>query len=488
MMTRVVSVEEMLQHEKYTEQRLGVTPEMMMERVGESLFRLFVNMPDVTIEKRILVVAGIGNNGGDALVFARHAWRAGYKISVLVIGYPNENNEVYMNNLNKLDPEIVEIVTDEQSLKQKDFAADFIFDGIFGFGLNRVVGGLYAEAIRKINRANKCVIAIDIPSGISARTGEKMQEAVEATVTAIIQYYKIGNLLTDALDHSGKIAVLDIGLLFSPDLPVREKLDLIDVEPLFTQRKHRSHKYDYGNILVIGGQPGMMGAPQMAAISALRSGAGLVSVAISRLDKDMFTQIYPELMIVYYDENTDIAQLVSRRDIVVFGPGLGKNNPLADKFLDGLVASGTRVLVDADGLHYLKRHLSKKTFANRIIITPHVGEMSRLTDTDKETIEKSPFDLLDELVKKGLVVVLKGPTTIIASDEGCVFTDSGNPGMATAGSGDVLSGIIAAFACGEKSLFSSAIKGVLYHSEVGRKAREKYNEAGLTASRMMEML
>ncbi|MBN2503900.1 MAG: NAD(P)H-hydrate dehydratase, partial [Bacilli bacterium] len=232
---------------------------------------------------------------------------------------------------------------------------------------------------------------------------------------------------------------------------------------------------------------GMMGAPQLAAIAALQSGAGLVTLGINRKDLAYFTQFHPEIMVGFYDTFNDVEALLAKRDVVIFGPGLGKTNPLAHEILAKLIQTKIPLIVDADGLSYLKSFIDNEDFDDQIIITPHAGEMAKLMGCDRDEIEKTPWRQLDHLKNKKIVTVLKGATTIISGKDTCRFVDAGNPGMATAGSGDLLCGIIAAFLARGFVQEEAALRGVIWHCEAGRRARQKYGEDGITASRMLEM-
>lgn len=482
----VVSVSEMQSHENYTCKKQNITISDLMDLVGKALFDNFINSVTSNKEDSLLVIAGTGNNGGDALVLARHLLDYGFDLKIYVIGNVRKASKEMQTAMGKIEKERIIFLDSLKELSKMDFNYCHIIDGLFGTGLKKGVEDIQAEAIRKINDSKAFVYSIDIPSGINSSSGQVMNLAVSADMTAVVQYYKFGNLLQDAKDYSGKIMLLDCGILFDERNPKRFKVTLRDFLPVFPPRKHNSHKYDYGNILIIGGHPGMMGAPQLTAISALKSGSGLVSIAIRKQDAMYFTQLYPEVMVNYYETLEEINRIIENRDVIVFGPGLGKENKHNEEILKTLLKSDKLLVIDADGLFYLKDQMKSLRKHANVVVTPHLGEMTRLFSAKKGEIEADPEKYLSELTKNEITVVLKGVTTIVSNKDNFVLSQEGNPGMATAGTGDVLTGIIASLLGQGINTFDASIKGVLIHSFAGAKTTQEKSETGMIASDLVQ--
>ncbi len=484
----VVSVSEMQSHENYTCKKQNITLSDLMDLVGKALFDNFINSVTSNKEDSLLVIAGTGNNGGDALVLARHLLDYGYDLKIYVIGNVRKASREMQTALGKIEKERIIFLESLKELSKVDFSFSYIIDGLFGTGLKKDVEDIQAEVIRKINDANGFVYSIDMPSGINASSGQVMNIAVKAKMTAVIQYYKFGNLLQDAMDYSENVILLDCGILFDERNPKRLKVTLSDYLPLLPPRKHNSNKYDYGNILIIGGHPGMMGAPQLSAISALKTGSGLVSIAIKKQEAMYFSQLYPEVMINYYDTLDELNRIIENKNVIVFGPGLGKENKQNEEILKTLLKSDKLLVIDADGLYYLKDQLKSLKKHSNVVITPHLGEMTRLFSAKKGEVEADPEKYISELTKNEITVVLKGATTIISDKDNMVFSQAGNPGMATAGSGDVLTGIIASFLGQGLGAYDASVKGVLIHSFASAKAALNNSEMGMIASDVVSQI
>lgn len=481
-MEKVVTVKEMRRHEEYTCRQLSLAVSGLMLQVGRALFRHFRDyfLPDVM--EKILVVAGTGNNGCDALVFARAALEEGYDVQVYVIGGHNAAGTDWHRMHEALPKGMISYYATEKELETVSFSTRYVIDGLFGTGLSRAVEGPERAAIAKINASDAFVYSIDIPSGIHADTGMVMGIAVKADLCGSVQFLKFGNLLSDAMDHAKTTEAVDCGMLFDEREPKRNKEAFEDLGVFLDSRKHNSHKYDYGSILVIGGHPGMMGAPQLAAMAALRSGAGLVTLAIRKADLAYFTQFYPEIMTGFYDTIEELAGLLEKKDLVIFGPGLGKGIKLYEDILVRLLADDIPLLVDADGLDYLKDNLHKVRKGQKIVITPHLGELARLRGLETDKVRNEVLTSLSEFTESGLTVVLKGATTITCDKERMILSSEGNPGLATAGTGDILAGIIGALMGQGLDAYTAAHKGVLLHSLAASKAREARGERAMVAS------
>jgi len=483
---RIVTVMEMAMHEKTTMKEKGISLSVLVENAGKALFDTFIRESGYVPGQTITVVSGIGNNGADSLVFAKIARESGYPVKIVILG-----------NIRKGSPEMKKLAETsdeytnadkEKELSEAMFDTDYVIDGIFGTGIKRDVDGLEASAIELINTSRAFVYSLDIPSGIEADTGKAMKTAVMADMTGYVQYLKFGHLCQEGIDFCGKIREADASILFDMKQPVREIVSLADFNLLVPKRIRNSNKYDYGNILIIGGSAGMFGAPQLSAFAAMRSGAGLVTIAIRKEEAPFMTQIYPEVMTAYYEKPEELVGLLENKDVVLFGPGFGKADKNGETIVKLLLKSGKPLVIDADGLGYFKSQLKNAGLKQKIVITPHSGELMRLLDKSREEIYGDVDKSLEELTKRQITVILKGPSTFIAGGGRMACSVSGNPGMASAGTGDVLAGIVAAMMARLEDPFEAAVKATIIHSEAGRKAKEVRGESGLMAHDLVDYL
>ena len=479
----VVTSQEMRRHERFTCQEKNRTIQELIDSAGKQLYRHFSRyFPAIFPERRMVILAGPGNNGQDALSFCQFAVCDGWAPTLLLYSKKMASLDVVKTIQSQCSRMTLYILEEGLPIAQILNSDTIVVDGLFGSGLDRPIEGECAALIDAINHAKAFVYALDLPSGLHADTGVPLGHALHASVTGIIQYYKLGHLLNDGMDLSGETELLDIGLILDPSCPKRLHSQIGDILPWFRKRPRKSHKHDYGKLLIIGGSPGMMGAPELAAASALHSGVGVVNVAVSVTDIPFFHPFYPEVMHVFYHTPDELNDVIETSDAILFGPGLGRFNVQAETLMERLLASLKPLIIDADGLAYLKPHLNALSKASRIIVTPHLKEMASLLDTNLTDLAGAPERYVPRLTSNDMTVVLKAHWTLVASSYEMTYLTSGNPGMATAGSGDVLAGIIAAFVAGKDPLFVAAQKGVLVHQEAGRLARALIGEAGMIAS------
>ncbi|MDD3958259.1 MAG: NAD(P)H-hydrate dehydratase [Candidatus Izemoplasmatales bacterium] len=485
MRQRVVTVAEMTAHEQFTCQKRGIDQYELMEQAGQEIFYHFLKEEEMDQNQKIWVIAGIGNNGGDALVFARHAIGFGLNVEIGVVGEVQKASPMMFQALQKIEQANITYFWDLRQAHRIPDGVTHIIDGLFGSGIQRNVINIHKRMIDAINDMGAKVTSIDIPSGINADTGEAMGVAVHADKVLVIGCYKKGNLLLDGLDHAREVDIIDIGLIFDPSQPIREKWEFKDVIPIIPSRMHRSNKYDYGSVLTVGGSPGMMGAPQLSAMAALRSGAGLSSIGFRRDESPYMNLVYPELMVKLFENTSEFKEMIQNKAAVVFGPGLGKHVFRNERIIKILLDSAKKLVIDADGLVYFKPYLDSLPNPAEIVMTPHLGEMSQFFGVTKKKIETDPEHYIDVLRQKGLCVVLKGHTTIIGYKDQTAYIASGNPGMATAGTGDVLAGIIASLIGQGMGIFEATTKGVLLHAKAGELAAQQMGYAGMIASDMI---
>lgn len=479
----VLSVEEMREFEEHTLSMLKMTEIELMNTAGVALANDFLARVQPKKDSSIGVVAGIGNNGGDALVMAITLQKLGFKPKIFVVGELPTARDAFLHYFDLAGTVISITNKEELEVHQVDIMkSEYILDGLFGIGLSREVTGFYSDLIDYIN-ASKCVVySVDIPSGIHPKNGLLFGNAVHANYTGVVGYLKLGNLMSDALDYHGEIQVLQIGI--AQKYPIKKEFIECNVREIRKPlRKHNSNKYSNGLGVFIGGRQSMMGSIQMSAISAMKCGLG-ISVILSDLKDHNYTQFYPELIIQNH-VGDEARQLLDKAKVVVFGPGLGVHNDDYQKLLDYLLETDIPLLVDASGFTYLDIH---KTYHNQhVLLTPHIGELAKMFNISSEEVRLDPFKYVNMLSENGFNVALKGPCTVVTSKGKTGFIQAKNPGLATAGTGDVLSGIIAAFLSREEA-FDAMSSGVITHALAADYVSKELGEISLMASDLISSI
>jgi NAD(P)H-hydrate epimerase len=454
----------------------GIPGAMLMERAGRAAFEtLRAHWPKA---RRIVLVCGTGNNGGDGFVTARLAHEAGLELCVLQAGEEGALRGDAQAAYEALRAAGVE-VTPFSAVRLKD--AELIVDALFGIGLDREVSGAWREAIRAINHAHKHVLALDVPSGLDADTGAVHGAAVRASVTVSFLALKQGLFTGAAPDHCGKIVLDDLGVpqeIVQRATPAAVRLAAENL-PRLKLRARDSHKGDYGRVLVIGGDHGMAGAARLAGEAAARAGAGLVYVATRTSHASALCAQRPELLCHGVENAEQLQLLLEKVDAVAIGPGLGLS-PWAVELFNAVLRTSLPLVVDADALNLLAQH--PQTRADWIL-TPHPGEAGRLLNCAGSVIQRDRYYAVRQLrAQYGGVAVLKGAGTLIAAGDGAVSVcTAGNPSMASAGVGDVLTGVIAGLTVQGITLADAARLGVHLHAQAGDEAAQR-GERGLLAS------
>lgn len=526
---RVVSSLEMRELENKAES-LGISKLLLMENAGRSVFcevQKIINEKRLK-EPKILIICGKGNNGGDGFVTARFFLNHGYKIRVVFLGesdklspeslvnykilssYLNSNGSLFLNKIlvSKIEipkyPPLADYDISDMSelvdkLKYEDFSdefkyevltSDIIIDAIFGTGLTRDITGYLEKIIDFINRNKKYVVSIDIPSGIDSDNGSVRNIAIKADTTVALGFYKLGHLLGEGRDYSGKLVLGDISLpkYFEMDSQYH-LLTEQEVKKILKKRVRESHKGSYGHVVVLGGVKGMSGAPLMTSVSAIKSGCGLVSAIIPDDISLAFQNLNPEIMTYpvksFIDEEEKILEFVNSKDALVIGNGLGTKEETKKFFRSFICKLKIPVVIDADGLNILSEFPDiLKEVKTPVVLTPHIGEMVRISRKEKREITSSPHLIASHFAKLyGVYIVLKSSSTIIAEPDGkTYFSIYGNPGMATAGSGDVLAGIIGSFIAQGYNLLDALSLALVVHGLAGDMAKKRSGENALTAT------
>ena len=448
--------------DRRTIEDFGVPGYQLMSRAGAAAFdALRRRWP----ERSIVVLCGAGNNAGDGYVIARLARDAGCQPRVFALVDPER---LRGDALRAAEDFIAAGGRIEHWAGLPDSADAVIVDALLGTGLDRDVGGVFAEAVAAINAAAAPVLAVDIPSGLNADTGTMMGIAVNADLTVTFVGMKAGMLTGRGPALCGDIVFDDLGVPPEAAQGVEIRARRIipkQIESCLPPRPADAHKGNSGHVLVVGGGAGMPGAARLAGEAALRAGAGLVSVATMPAHVPIIAAGRPELMCNGVSEASDLSPMFERATVVALGPGLGRGD-WAIEMAKAALSSGLPLVVDADGLNLLAESPRRR---DDWVLTPHPGEAARLLDTDAHSVQHDRFASLARLAEQyGGTIVLKGAGSLVQTGNDTPWLcAAGNPGMAVAGMGDVLTGIIAALAAQSRNLELAARCGVWVHARAG---------------------
>jgi len=500
---RVLNAAQMRDADRQTIDEIGIPSMVLMENAGRQVVAALEAAYDDLTDKYVAVLCGPGNNGGDGFVVARTLHQRGVEVSVFVVatmsdikGDARQNLEI----LGRLGLTVVEI-SEEQAwdLHFSEISqCDLIVDAIFGTGLTSPLAGMMETVAADVNASGLPVIAIDLPSGLSADHAEPIGVCIRATMTVTLAAPKLPLVLPPGESHAGTIVVADIGI--PPEVidnlagPRLELLTREAMRELIQPRESDSHKGDYGHVLIVAGSRGKTGAAHLAAVGALRSGAGLVSVATPKSAQPIVAAMGSEYMTVGLDETPEgqVAAgalqpiLDSEQDVIAVGPGLGTGPDVTVFVEDLLDRSESPLVLDADALNAIASNpdlLVTGAGSRPIIITPHPGEMSRLANISIDEVQANRVDVArDFAVQHQIYVVLKGYRTLIATPDGKVFINPlGNPGMATGGTGDVLCGVLAAWLAQLLDAEAACKIAVYVHGLAGDLTEADEGEVAMTA-------
>ncbi len=498
---KISSVKQMRAMDRQAGKKLGVSEEILMENAGQASYGV-LSREWGGAGRRYVIFCGNGNNGGDGLVVARHILSGGGIPLVFLVGDPARFRGAAKTNMEIIEKLPVEVVRvkDVAALRSMVLHSDGIVDALFGTGLDRKVSGIYQEVIELINASGRPVLSLDIPSGVNGDTGEIMGTAVRADHTVAFGLPKIGNMLYPGCGLCGRLHVCHLSFpptLYDDDAIMVETNGFIPLPP----RERTAHKGSMGDVLFIAGAAGYFGAPYFAAMSFLKAGGGYSRLAAPWSMTPFLATRGSEIVFVPQAETTEgslslknkeaLLALAGQVDMVVIGPGLS----LADE-TQGLIrelAAGIEkpLLIDGDGITALAGE--PQLIRNRrapTVLTPHPGELSRITGKPVSVIERKRIEILQETAADlHAFVVLKGARSLIGTPERRVFINlSGNPGMATAGAGDVLTGTIAAMSGLGLPLEEAVRKGVFIHGFSGDLAAADKGEDGITAQDILNYL
>lgn len=485
-MISILNAAQMSAVDKITQEKFYIPSLVLMERAALACTGILGSEFDIS---NTLIVCGVGNNGGDGLAIARILYEKGIRAEIYIVGDVERATESFKNQMSSLK---ALGFTFEESLIDKNYTC--IVDAVFGISLNRDVAGVYADAISFINNASTAgagVLSVDMPSGISADSGRVMGLAVKAEVTVTFGFMKTGLLLYPGADYAGKVILENIGmpkesLSELKNTPAkRSKIKCYEEDEIkLPQRPAYSNKGTFGKLLLVAGSEGMRGACILSGLSAMRSGLGMLKIVTPNVNAPTVASVFPEAMMIEYVGGFvpygEIAEAMKWCDAIAIGPGIGKGDASLEILRMCMEQSSVPVVADADALNLMAEHPEiLENHACELVITPHVGEMSRLCGLGISDITGYLIETASDFAAGyNLVCVLKDARTITADTNGnVVINNYGNSGMATAGSGDVLTGIIAALLAGGMVPFKAASLGCALHAKSGDRAAAELSEA-----------
>jgi len=501
---RVTTVDKMREMDKTAINKYGIKGEILMENAGNASFFAFFN-ESMKYGKRVAVVVGSGNNGGDGLVVARKFNSMGdmeYKVKVFLCSDPEKfKGSALMNyEIAKNIGIPIELIDNKDKFVNEIENFDVIIDAIFGTGLSRDITGKYNEIIKAINNSGKHVCSVDIPSGINGNNGQVQGVAIKANCTVTFGAPKLGNMLYPGFDYCGKLFVTRIS--FPPEIyDCNDVQTMINIPTRLPVRNESGHKGSFGDVLFIAGAKNYYGAPYFSAISFLKAGGGYSRLATPASVAPFIAAKGNEIVLIPLKETEDgsisvenideLIKISSKVDFVVIGPGLSLNEETG-RFVKEFVNKVERpILIDGDGIALISDNLkSIRNRKNITILTPHPGEMSKITGFSINQIMENRVEIVRQTAKElKSIIVLKGAHSLIGYPDGYVLINtSGNSALATAGSGDVLTGVIAAMMGLGLEIKESVSTGVFIHGFSGEIASENIGKDGVTAQTIIDFL
>ena len=487
----------------------GMSYIQMMENAGKACavkIAKIISKSKASGKKSVCIVCGSGKNGGDGFVIARYLNKKGIKTGVvLACGEPKASEAVEMYSLIKSKVECADISAEPDKALKYIIGSDYIVDCIFGIGFKGMLGGNTAELVKDINSMHKTVISIDIPSGLEGDSGECGDTHLCADYTLAVSCKKPVHILKPSADFCGKVSVIDIG--FAKDCYDIEdgceflSADMSFVKQALPKRAVDSNKGDFGRLLSICGSKNMQGAAVMCAQAAVRSGAGLVCCAFPEKAYSAIASKLTEPLMLPLPNDSEGFMSLKASDIIldnlkkssaaVIGCGLGCTEDTEKLVFSVINKAQCPLVIDADGINALSKNINVlKTATAPIILTPHPGEMARLTGLSVDEIQSKRLSVAKAFAQmSGCIVVLKGCNTVIASPDGsCCVNPTGNAGMAKGGSGDVLAGIIGSFCAQGMDCLDAAVCGAYIHGMCGDDLAAAFSKTGMTPTMMLEYL
>lgn len=508
-MTKIVTAAQMQELDRRTITESHVPATTLMERAGMGIVSSLEDRWGSVRGKTVTIVCGKGNNGGDGFVAARLLRRRHAKVHILTLTSPKELSPdaatMYKQFVRVAGKSPVRGYVSQSQVQALLHDSDLVIDALLGTGLSSPVTGRYAEVIERINDAHRPVLAVDLPSGLHADTGAVLGSTVCATLTVTFGLPKLGLYQGQGIDHAGEVVIVDIGIPTTYIDALSSRITLITkraVQASFPQRRSSSHKGTFGHAGIIAGSVGKTGAAALAARAALRVGAGLVTVATPSSVNDVLEAKLLEAMTVPMPETKArtlgrnaldrLVAFMTDRTAIAIGPGLS-TAPETVELIQALTKHIDRPSVfDADALNALSGRIALLTSCKiPPIITPHPGEMARLEpEATSQTVNNDRLGIATRFAReRGLFVVLKGARTVVARPDGAVaICPTGNPGMATAGTGDVLTGIMVGLLAQGLPSWEAACAATYLHGVAGDMAAAEKGQAGMIAGDVIEQI
>lgn len=492
---KLLSKEQVYEGDRLTTERQGISSSDLMERAGIQIFNwMHDRMQGAQVP--IHIFCGIGNNGGDGLVIARHLITHGYEVKTYIVNYSEKRSKDFLVNYDRIKGVTKEwpIVLNEEYNKPEIAPQDIIIDAIFGIGINRPPSDWVLSLFRHLESTKAFTLSVDIPSGLyTERALEDASHAIKANYTLSFQTPKLVFFLKDTYSYTVQWEVLDIGIdrQYLGDVETRDELiGKNEVVVKYQPRDKYAHKGDYGHALMIGGSYGKIGAITLASRACLQAGAGLVTAYIPQCGYNILQNSLPEAMVetdTHAKRITNIKSSVNF-DVVGIGMGMGTQADTIEALSSFLEQNKAPMVLDADAVNSLSKNKDMiAQIPKNSILTPHRGELRRLLGEWSDDFEM--LERVTQFSKKySLVVVIKGAHTITVFEDKRYINTTGNPGMATAGSGDVLSGIITGLMGQNYSAIDAAIMGVYLHGKSGDLAVEKTGYQSLVAGDLISHL
>ena len=504
----VVTAAEMREIDRLTIEKFGVPSLTLMERAGAAVTQAILERFGRTAKKGVLIVAGKGNNGGDGFVVARLLRKKRIPCEVALLARRDELSPDAAHNLRaflKVKGKITEISA--ASLDQLSGCIGknaLIVDAVLGTGIKSEVRGLFADAITLIHACGLPVVAVDIPSGLDTDKGVALGASIQAEMTVALAFPKLGGVIYPGAGYAGELVIADIGVddrAVAEVAPQTELLERETIRWLVPRREPDTHKGSYGHVLVLAGSRGKSGAAILSSRAAMRSGAGLTTLAAPRSLNNIFASALVEVMTELLRDNPaeelepltddEWRRVLERKNALLFGPGIGVSHATQNVLRWLLRNLDMPWVIDADGLNNLVLEIDRLRHAKVApVLTPHPGEMARLTGKSTAEVNADRVAIARSFaVEHRCNLILKGARTVIATPEGKVFINpTGNPGMASAGMGDVLAGMLASL-LGQGLTAEDAMKlGVYLHGFVGDRVAQNRGEIGLIAADIIEGL
>jgi hydroxyethylthiazole kinase-like uncharacterized protein yjeF len=505
---KVATAQEMKEIDRQAIEIYGIPGVVLMENAGVSVVRCMEQVNGPLVGKRIMILAGKGSNGGDGFVVARHLANHGAKVKVFLFCSPQKiagDAAIHLAILVQMGIDIIEISgeRDWDRLKIALSFTNFIVDALLGTGFRGRLSPIFEQAVSFINQADKVVYAVDIPSGVHGNDGQVATVAVRAAYTVTFGLPKPGLLLYPGAEYSGQITVDDIGLpkqlLTNPEIK-QNVITAADVVAKLPKRALDCHKGTLGWALVIAGSEGLTGAAVLAAQGALRAGAGKVTIAVAESIYAIVATKLTEVMVQPLPDKVGgiltiaslpaIQTLLAKADVLALGPGLGRDEKTLAFVAELIQLTQLPLVIDADALYALADHTDLLSCSQALcVVTPHPGEMAQLTGLTVAEIQANRLAVARQYaVEWKSIVILKGAATMVAFPDGEVYINTtGNAGMATGGTGDVLTGIIAAFIAQGCSSHDAAVIGVYLHGLAGDSIAEN-SPIGMTAGDLAQAI